>query len=243
MTQTHKLVLLTALGLAGVAGTIHAQSYSTGDLLVGIYEPSANNTLVYDLGSAAAITGQSFEQWNLAAYLTAAGITLTGQTQYGVVGASGAVNPATAYATGIGSATWTGGDVASINSAVGTIGQYLSGGYVAEPISGGNGSDWFNETIVTPPQNNTLISTVIGNSLNSPLGTAEVLYASTGSYVAGRPPTANPGSEVTELAFDLNGAGELTYGTPVPEPSTEALLAGAGVLLIALRKQLIRKHA
>ena len=58
MTQTYKLAWLTALGVAGLAGTIQAQSYATGDLLVGIYEPSANNTLVYELGSAAAITGQ-----------------------------------------------------------------------------------------------------------------------------------------------------------------------------------------
>jgi len=241
MTQTYKLAWLTALGVAGLAGTIQAQSYATGDLLVGIYEPSAANTLVVDLGSAATITGQSFAQWDLTSDLTAAGITVTSATEYGLVGATTASNPQSVWASGIGSTTWTSGNTAAVESSVNTIGQYVSGGFVAEPISGGNGSDWYNQTVVTPPTG--LNATVLGN-INSLVGTPETLYKSTGSYSAGRPPVAVPGSEVTDLAFNFNPTTDvLTYGTPVPEPSTYALLAGAGLLVLALRKQLVRKQA
>jgi len=242
MTQTYKLALLTALGLTGLAGTIQAQSYVTGDLLVGIYEPSAANTLVVDLGKATAITGQSFVQWNLTSDLAAAGITVSGATEFGVVGATQAGNPQSVWASGVGSATWTSGNTAAVESSVNTIGQYISSsGFVAEAISGGNGSDWYNQTVITPPTG--LNATVVGD-INSLVGSPETLYESTGSYSAGRPPVAVPGSEVTDLTFNLNPTTDvLTYGSPVPEPSTYALLAGSGLLVLAWRKLLVRKQA
>lgn len=244
MTNSYKLALLAALGLAGFVSSTQAQTYNAGDLIVGIYEPSAANTLVVDLGSAASITGQTYQQWNLGSYLTSAGITLSGSAQYGVVGATGAANGSSVYSTGIGSPSWTSGQVAAINSTALTIGQYISGGYVATSISGGGGLDWYNETIVTPPASGTLIATVLGTSLNSTVGTSTVLYRSIGSYSTGRPPHTVPGSEVTDLAFDLTPDGTLTYGTAaVPEPSTYGLIAGAGLLALSLRNKLVRKQA
>ena len=75
-------------------------------------------------------------------------------------------------------------------------------------------------------------------------GTEEILYQSITSEVNNRTHVTTPGSEVTDLPFLLDPtSGTLTYGAPVPEPSTYALLAGAGMLALAFRNKLVRKQA
>jgi hypothetical protein len=57
--------------------------------------------------------------------------------------------------------------------------------------------------------------------------------------------TSTTVSYVGDVTLDFTGSGLIaTYdAAPVPEPTTDALLAGAGVLAFAFRRQFIRKNA
>jgi len=243
MTKTYQWALLTALGMAGFVGNSQAQTYNAGDLLVGIYDPSAANTLVVDLGSASSIVSQNFQQWNLSADLTAAGITLSGASQYGVVGATTGAS-GSIFSTGLGSSSYSPANANNASSDVSTIAGNGATGYNIQPLSGVSavGNDWYNQTIVVPAASGTFIAD-IGNP-NTTAGTEEILYQSITSEVNNRTHVTTPGSEVSDLPFLLDPtSGTLTYGAPVPEPSTYALVAGAGLLALTFRNKLVRKQA
>jgi hypothetical protein len=95
-------------------------------------------------------------------------------------------------------------------------------------------------------QGSALGGNLAGNSVNPMANLSggvlvEELYESTGSGSRGFTPSS--WSELGTLTIDMN-AQTITYiGVAVPEPSTYGLVAGAGLLVIALRRQVGLKRS
>jgi hypothetical protein len=235
MNISYKLALLAALGLAG---TLAAQaqsinsSYVTGDLLVGVYDPTVANTEVVDIGSFSSL--QNGETWDLSSLLTSAGFssTLNAASQFGVVG----------YQTVVGS---TGDSIYSTDASqppsllrntrftampdVNTLGLNEGAQLIPSPYIN-PGVDWYSETLAG--SSSTLFAD-IGYQVNATVGNAAQLWTT----------VANNSTPSQDSTFTLNPSTEvLTYGT-VPEPSTLGLFGGAGVLLLAFRNKFSRKQA
>jgi hypothetical protein len=238
MKNSYKAALVAALGLAAAsaaqAQTINS-SYTSGDLLVGIYEPGAANTLVVDIGSFASL--QNGEQWNLSSFLSTAGITLDANAQYGIIGSGSGhnvyVTSTTASPTSLSqnaANTWA--------SLIGTIGNNEGAQGVTAVGATTAGNDWYGQTLDYNAGSSFLVNTA-DYQVNASVGSSDTLYDVVGAGTATHP----TGTAATELSFDLSTGGELTYGTAVPEPTTYGLIAGAGLLIISLRNKFSRKQA
>jgi hypothetical protein len=229
MKNLYKAALLAALGI-GAASAVQAQtvqsSYTAGDLLVGLYQSGVNTTTVVDIGSASSLAnGQS---WNLSSFAAAAGITSA--SDFGIIGdvIAGGTTGDTLYSTGGGlnyTAFKHNSNFNGVAADISTIGNNQG----TQLISGGNGFDWFSETLVA---GSGVYLSDSGVQANMAPGTAETLYS---SVIGGS------GSTTTSAyQFNFDAATDvLTYGTvsAVPEPGVYGLLAGAGLLIVSLRKQ------
>jgi len=242
MKNSYKAALLAALGLT-VASAAQAQDitgtasvnapYVTGDLLVGIYEPGAANTLILDLGAASSLPTTGGETWNLSSFLSSAGITLDTSAEYGVIG-YGTTASHLIYETSA-----SGAPSLIPHSAQQTIEQlYATVGNNAQGAAAVNsGYDWYSQTLNYNYTGGNSILLNSGELLNANAGSADTLYTLTANN--------STGSEATDLNFTLGTDGQLTYGSvsSVPEPTTYGMIAAAGLLVISLRNKLSRKQA
>jgi hypothetical protein len=246
MKNSYKVALLAALGFvaasaaqAQTVGTVSVNAnYTTGDLLLGIYEPGAANTLVVDIGSYASL--QSGETWNISSFLSTAGITLDANAEYGVIGNSTTAHSFYVTSTTTSPTTLSSATAGTWTTAIGTIGGFQGAQGATAVGATTAGDDWYGQTLDSAAGTSFLVNTA-DYQVNASVGTADTLYDVVGSGTATHP----TGISTTELTFDLSTSGELTYGTvsSVPEPTTYGMIAAAGLLVISLRNKLSRKQA
>jgi hypothetical protein len=211
--KTHFKALLTAVA-ASVALATTAQAAS-GDLLVG-FDQGSGNTFVFNLGQFSAL--QNGETWNLGSQLVGAGFnaaTPGAGINFGVIGFNN--TGSTLYST-MGPV-----DASSDFNSAKTVVNTLNNNNHTQPF--GSGIDWFTQT-----ENNFASGNWVGSTLMNP------------NTVQGSPATLNSygidtGVGNSFLDFNLGANGTLIYGVvPTPEPPTYSMLAGLGLLMLALRR-------
>ncbi len=243
MKNMYKAMLLVTLGLAS-ATAVKAANGSGGDLIVG-FTGSSGTDVYYDLGSATTLT--SGETWDLTTALTAAGLntgTPLATAQWGVLGDN---------ATLVGGVknTWAstgdGSMPQEINGANGYNALQIPVNSILNNLFGGAGSHTAG-TFATDVASD-------GNSWASqslPSATATSWYNEYGGISANVTGTgvsdqlfeiADNNTPATLLGgFTLGSNDQLTFtAAAVPEPSTYGMLAGAGLLVLAVRNQFRRK--
>jgi hypothetical protein len=227
MNNSYKSALLAVLGLASVSAAQAA--YTSGDLLVGVYQPGVANTEVFDLGAFSTL-GTS-DTWSLSSQLAAAtfSATLGSTAEFGVYGATTAGNSTvlhTVYMTTSGSTpntlqSYT--DFGTVRSPILTLANNTG----AQPV--GSGPDFSS-------------SITIGDG-----GLADALGYNPASLVTGVADLwsvpDNGGAPVLDGVFNLNPTTEVLSFNAVPEPTTCGLIGGASLLAFVLRNKLGRKQA
>ncbi len=228
--KMYQAAILAVLGLASVSA-VQAASYN-GDLLIGLTTQSGND-VVYDLGSYSSLTYG--ETWDLSSAISAAGLSLTGSTLWGIIGAQNVSGTRYAYITG-NSANSIPGITAwnKINTGVATIYNSLStagAGNYGTPSSSLTYS-WNQQTAQGGAATGTAFSAVSANPNSTGFNYFQAIY----QQVAGGSPATDVGG------FSLSSAGVLTFET-VPEPGTYAMMAvGGGFLMLVGRNKFGRKQ-
>jgi hypothetical protein len=254
-----KLTKLAALSVGAALVSTAAQAQTaipSGDLVLGFTSQAAGVTSDYvvDLGTLpgsqnASLSTSGFVQGD---FNNTFGSAFANGTVN--VGIAGGVDNSTAYLytslldngsgtpTVAGSTAPTSVSKSDVQGAAGTLGSVYAGAV--------NYDEGFTANIAQSP-------TTPGTAANSfssytgfnPLTT---IPASTSTIVLDLYKDAAPShgtsttvSYVGDVTLDFTGSGLIaTYdAAPVPEPTTDALLAGAGVLAFAFRRQFIRKNA
>ena len=254
MKKLTKLAVLS-VGAAFVSTAAQAQ-LDNGDLILGFTSQAAGVTSDYvvDLGTVPGSQNSALD--------TSGFVQSDFNTTFGSAFANGAVNvgiaggidSSTAYVftsvldDGTGTATVPGSTAPTstsksfVQGAAGTLGSVNTG-----IVSFGSG---FTANVAQSP-------TAVGTAANSfssytgfnPLTTipagASTVTLDVFEDVSPLHGTSTTVSYVGDVTLDFTGSGlTATYdAAPVPEPTTNALLAGAGVLAFAFRRQFIRKNA
>lgn len=235
--------MLAAAGMALMIDAAHAQ-YAAGDLVVG-FTSGTGNDVVYDLGQFSSFT--SGETWNLFSSLTSApgGYANLNGLNWGVVGAqSTGLNSAlkTVYSTvphGQASIPATVASTSIYNgvaTSVNTIGQFITSGHAGIDAAT-DAASWNGETIVGGT--GTFFNNYGSATINNPNSTTPASFTS-GSVVEdlyGAKANNTAATLLGTMTFDSTGT--LTFNaTAVPEPSTYGVLAGLGLLVLCVRRQL-----
>jgi hypothetical protein len=240
MKKITKIAVLAAGALA-VASTSQAAS---GDLLVGIYSPSVNQTFVLDIGAFSSLANG--ETWNLdslsggklfgAPTGTGAGGSVIGGAGFTSASLSGARFGVVGYANFGANIYYTAGtgskaDVSSLDG--GSWGGAVDGVSQGVFVSGNSfQTDW--KTQSSASTGGDVFDALGFYNVNGTQGTHLDLYSAT--------EFGTLASQVKDNFFSLGTDGVLTYGAAVPEPTTYGLLGGAGLLVLSFRNQFRRKQ-
>lgn len=247
--QLYKAALVAAFGLASVTGAQAANN----DLLIGFNDAagpgSAQNDYVLDLGAATLFTTTSTHTFSIdnPSFQSAFGTDLNALNNVavgageGLGGVGGQVMATHATMPGVN----TGIQLINAASAISgtTLGVYSSGA--------GSPTDPWSSSVASSPTASaagSFSSSLLFNVLSS-LSSGQATLTLWENTIGGtsRSPTAGGWIELGTLAIDANnGVDTIIYNgsnVSVPEPSTYGLFAGAGLLVIALRRQLSSKNA
>jgi PEP-CTERM motif-containing protein len=220
MKTTSRIALLAAVAL-GMAASTQAQSYVNGDLLLGF--SGGANDFIYDLGSFSSLV--QGETWSVGANLG---------TVFGVVGASGGTHHiyATSSDAAENSFDPTGlysGAAANVTTISGSPTAVTVGGTRSRTTTATDTTGWTFQTHQPPG--------TPGNTFQNNFFDPNVSASGTAYFFDNN----NLGAVAAHSFFTYNSAnGIVTFGA-VPEPSTYGLLAGAGLLGLALRRQYTRR--
>ena len=226
MKRITKTVIVAAVALMAAAST-EAATY-TGDLLLGFTSQSGNDFVV-DIGQASALTsGQTF---NLSGSL--GGFNLN-SVNWGIIGDKNVAGIRNVWTTTGGTSPNTVGNTAQwgqIDTATKSIYSGFITGGAGDTITPASTDDngWNQQTKVGG------LATQYHNVYEDPnvvgLGSASVFNL-----------IANGSAPTSFGTFTLDSGGVVTFtAAAVPEPSTYGLLAGAGLLVICLRRQFLRR--
>lgn len=250
MKNTYKFALVAALGIATATGA------QASDLLLGFNDAagpaSAQNDLVIDMGSlssytttaAGVVANGTYDAALFNSFAAAFGSdpNYANHVAAGAVGGSTTAGAAALVQTAPkgGLPVWTSANSASFLNAATAAGSPVIGEY-SSAGPGGGAYGWSQVIAASPTvQGNAPGGNLAGDSVNPMANLSggvlvEALYASTGSGSRGFTPSS--WSELGTLTIDMN-AQTITYiGVAVPEPSAYGLVAGAGLLVVALRRQ------
>lgn len=255
MKNSYKAILLTALGLA-VASAAQAQyaPNAADNVYLGLNDANTLNDYVLRLPTA--------NLWTTTASFGGSLDTTVGSTQNTISSVFGSdANYANNVNIGLyGGPTSSASDFAlETHNSTALAGSDPAGDwpYNASLLSGttlgvsskGGSSSWDSLVEVSPTQAGTSLSlgSISGSSTGLFMDTAvggqyseQVYLASTtdGSTVAGVTDLGTLTVNLSNDTWQFNGA-----AVAVPEPSTYGLLAGAGLLLVGVRRQFTRKNA
>ena len=245
MKNSYKVALLAALGLVTVSS---ARAFTQGDVLLGLTDnstvnTSAHNDYVIDIGSLNQFTSTSIKSGTLSASSIASVVgtdsaSSVNHLAFGVIGGtSGGVNQWNQSGAYTGPVTGT--------AIAGSASLYTSVALGVTPS--GNGSSWTSLVSANPNTGSTDVSGGIDGNTGNPMvflsgGTASAAFL---SVVYDGTDTQNP-TQLGTFAINLSND-TWTYNglnaTAVPEPSTYGLIAVAGVLLVGVRRQFVKKNA
>ena len=240
-----KTAVLASAGLALASGSAFAigVSYANDDVLLSFRKAGSANDLVVDLGQVSQFqTAVSFDLSTVG--LTSADLLSTFNNNLsGViwsVWAGDAVNQSPIYATRSTLTPFTPEPASSLAQAIGAVNSYGNND-VGGPLG----------TLVTGSTTEYTVSPTATYGFTKYQGTAGKIngkfeastdVSGTSGYFFDVGITGTPTVYLGD--FTLNSAnGDMMWNGSVPEPATYGVLAGFGVLALALRRQLSRKSA
>jgi hypothetical protein len=252
MNKIIRNTLLATAGAALAAQTASAtNTYNAyGDVLLEVKQVGAGSDLIVDLGNISQFSnGSSFDlstKGYSAAYLTSVfGSSVNLSTlDWTVISAVNTATPKSVAVT----------DEAGLNGNVNPFGNNAAANIAASSInnSGGayaaiQGASILSPTAVKISTSTAGSYTADGDDVNGSLnGEATVLNSDfSGTATAVYEEFTGAGNPTQLGTFNFNEAnGDITYNaSAVPEPSTYGMLAGFGLLALALRRQLVRGNA
>jgi hypothetical protein len=217
---------LVAIAVAAAAVSAQAATYN-GDLLLG-FTVGSGSDLEFDIGPITALA--SGDNWNLSSLLGGLNVS---SVKWGVIGTVNSGGIRSSYQTKVSGLPGTLASAASwtpINSAVGSIGSLFTTLAENQNIAPSStlANSWNQQTVV----GGTSRYATVNSNPNATGYTMVNFYKTTAD-----------GSAPSLLGhFDFNQNGIVTFSA-VPEPATFGAIAGAGLLIVALRTQFRRKLA
>jgi hypothetical protein len=244
MNRLAKTALVVAAG-AAIMTSAQAQ-YNSGDLVIGFHNGSAASDVVFDLGTASSIGVGGSTTVNLNSFISSSLLTTTlgslSQMELGVIGGNSDITGTFVYSTVPNHPVIANPSAANpILTTIDTAGNTIDGsGSPANSavVLKSNPASW--SSAVLPATGNTFNKTY-GNpdAVTTPAGfsgtvTEHLFFANADNATV---------SDVGFFTFGSDGSLSFTP-TAVPEPATYGLIAGAGLLVVCLRRQLTtRKQA
>lgn len=248
MNKFTKMAIVAA-GAALVAQGARA-SFTVNDLYLGFTQSSASSDLIIDLGQGSSLSGSSSsvdlssDLGGLSTFNSLFNNTATGVSM-AVVGADNKFGQVDVYTTllrssGAGDPTVPGSSsaglsTAGLSTAASKVSGLASGGLPAAGSSISDNNKTYSSAIEGTANSFTAsVGVNPGNAIDSSGTLMEDLYKGTSTgYTYEGYLTFNYGND--SLTF--------TPATAVPEPATYGLFAGAGLLVLSLRRQFRRKTA
>jgi hypothetical protein len=253
MNKFIKTAALASVGLALAASSAKAVTYANEDVLLSFAKPGSSTDLIVDLGPVSAYTQTSSFDLSTVGFSDASLLSQFGGSLNGVGWAVWAGDNSGTIPTGI----WVSGSSSAgqgglANALAKTIASSING-FGGNDIGGSSGVVVAGSpTEYTVPVGNTFSFTSYGGKIQGNLPTSSEIVGNGGAlgttgYFTDITPSKSGGSATVLGDFTINATtGDAMWNganSAVPEPATYGLLAGAGLLVLSLRRQISRVNA